>query len=691
MRSDRLRGVVHLCVFLTLIHFWIQDSRAADNQAATTSEALQLYVSPQGNDAWTGTLKKPNESKTDGPFATIQGARDAIRKLKAAGKVTGPIEVLLGEGTYFTEQPIVFTPEDSGTQEAPITYAAFPGTSPVISGGRLIPGWVRSRLGKTIGTEVWMSELAKVKSGEWYFKELFVKGDRRPRTRLPETGYYHFTSLVESTGEHQWSDGVMGAGFKEGALQEWKNLKDVEIVALTRWIESRSPIASLDMNNHIVHFAKKSTFRLEDTRNPGKFSRYFVENVFEALKKPGQWYLDRHEGMLYYLPKPGETPKSVKAIAPCVQQIIRVVGTGEGYDKTVHDLHFKGITFRHAEWEYPPDKASSPQAAMDVPGAVYLESASRCSISKCTVEEVGTYGIEIGANCRNITVSKCKIQDLGAGGVKVGHGSSHSTVEDCQIAHGGRIYPSAIGVWVGNSGDNQVVHNHIHDFFYTGISVGWTWGYGDSKAVRNSIEYNHIHDIGQGMLSDMGGIYTLGISPGTKLTHNLIHDVSAYSYGGWGIYPDEGSSNLLIEKNVVYKTKTGGFHQHYGKENIVRNNVFALAREEQIIRSREEDHKSFDFVNNIVYFTQGSLLGSNWSNDRFFMDKNIYWNPKNKKILFKKDTFRQWQKRGHDKNSLITDPLFVNPDKYDFRLQPKSPAIKLGFENIDLSEVGPRK
>ncbi len=690
MRFEWLRGSVCLCVFVFLIHFWLQGSHAADTTAISTEKGIQLFVSPQGNDSWSGAIKKPNASQTDGPLASLQGARDAIRKLKAAGKANAPIEVSFLEGTYFIEQPVVFSPEDSGTGQAPITYSAFPGTSPVISGGYQIPGWVRSRLGKTIGTEVWMSELADVKSGKWNFKELFIKGTRCPRTRLPETGYYHFTNLVESTGEHNWNEGNMAAGFKEGDLKEWKNLKDVDIVALTRWIESRSPIASLDMNNHTVNFAKKSTFRLEDTRHPGQFAQYSVENVFEALKKPGQWYLDRTEGMLYYLPKQGESPKTTKAFAPRVQQILRIVGTGEGYDQSVHDIHFKGLIFRHAEWDYPADQAGSSQAAMDVPGAVYLESASRCSVVECNVEQVGTYGIEIGAKCRNIVLSHCSLQDLGAGGIKVGHDSSHTTVEDCIIAHGGRIYPSAIGVWVGNSGDNHIVHNRIHDLFYTGISVGWTWGYGDSKAVRNIVEYNDIFDIGQGMLSDMGGIYTLGISPGTRLTHNLIHDVSAYSYGGWGIYTDEGSSNILIENNVVYKTKTGGFHQHYGKENIVKNNVFALAKEDQLMRTREEEHKSFNFENNIVYFTQGNLLGSNWSNEHFFMDKNIYWNPNKKKILFKEDTFREWQKRGHDKNSLITDPFFVNPAKGDFRLQAKSPAFKLGFQRIDLSEVGPR-
>jgi hypothetical protein len=651
---------------------------------------VKLYVSPKGNDQWTGKLREPNVSQTDGPLATPEGARAAVRRLKGSGEAGQPITVYFRQGVYTLDKPFALGPEDSGSEETPITYAAYPTEHPVISGGHAITGWTRSRMSKKLGKEVWEADLPRVKSGDWWFRELFVGGERRPRTRIPHEGYFHFPRLVETTGEHAFSDGVTGAEFADGEIQKWKNLHDVEVVALTRWIESRTPLAEVDSEKHIATFAKKSTFRLEDTKHPGQFSPYYVENVLEALDRSGEWYLDRGEGKLYYIPKAGESPRSLRAVAPAVKQIVRITGEGTTPDKAVHHITFKGLTFRHAEWEYPPDRSGSAQAAWEVPGAVYLESASNCAFIGCTIEQVGTYGIEVGPKCRNIEISHCKIQDLGAGGVKAFHGSSGTTIADCEIAHGGRIFHSAVGVWIGNSGHNRVVHNHIFDFFYTGVSVGWTWGYGPSDAVDNLVEYNHIHTIGQGMLSDMGGIYTLGISPGSRLAHNLIHDVTSYDYGGWGIYPDEGTTHMLIENNVVYRTKTGGFHQHYGKENIVRNNVFALAHKGQMVRSRQEDHKSFDFTGNIVYFTEGALLDGSWSNENFFMDKNIYWNPNPDSIRFKDATFEEWKKRGHDINSLIADPLFVDPAAGNFSLKPESPAFGLGFQAIDLSEVGPR-
>ena len=211
---------------------------------------------------------------------------------------------------------------------------------------------------------------------------------------------------------------------------------------------------------------------------------------------------------------------------------------------------------------------------------------------------------------------------------------------------------------------------------------------------------NHVHHIGVKsdgdgpILSDMGGIYTLGKQPGTTIRNNLWHDIAGIRYGGWGIYFDEGSSGILAENNVVYRTTHGGFHQHYGETNIVRNNIFAFARDQQIQRSRPEPHLSFSFVTNIVYFDSGSLLAANGR-----ATTTIRWigisistpaRAPNRIICASGPcTWQKWQERGHDLHSLVADPLFIAPRENDFRLQPASPALRLGFRPIDLRSVGP--
>jgi parallel beta-helix repeat protein len=253
------------------------------------------------------------------------------------------------------------------------------------------------------------------------------------------------------------------------------------------------------------------------------------------------------------------------------------------------------------------------------------------------------------------------------------------------------VYHSAVGVLSMNSFENTISHNHIHHLYYTGISAGWVWGYSPSVSKGNAIEHNYIHHIGQKMLSDMGAIYTLGAQPGGVIRGNHIHDVDSWSYGGWGIYTDEGSSNILIENNLVYRTKTGGFHQHYGKENTVRNNIFALMTQDMLQNSRAEPHLGFTFEKNIVYSAGAKMLGNNWTGTNFKLANNLYFDTTTPAPKFAGVSFEDWKKKGHDEGSQLADPLFENPAKDDFRLKPDSPALKLGFQPFDATKAGPRK
>ncbi len=223
---------------------------------------------------------------------------------------------------------------------------------------------------------------------------------------------------------------------------------------------------------------------------------------------------------------------------------------------------------------------------------------------------------------------------IGAGGIKVNGAvnreslrTGETIITDNRILHLGRLFHSGVGVLLMNSFGNTVAHNEVADLYYTGVSVGWVWGYAPSVSRENRIEFNHIHHVGQGLLSDMGAVYTLGLSPGTMVRSNVIHDVAGHDKA-WGLYTDEGSTGIVLEDNLVYRTTHGGFHQHYGRDNVVRNNILALGRDAQVVRSRDEPHRSFTFERNIVYYRGGELLSSVWSGgpDRISLDHNMYWN-----------------------------------------------------------------
>lgn len=676
------------CVLLMLVSSgYCYGARAV---APVQVDGFALYVAPDGNDSWSGNLPSPKADGTDGPFATIAGARDAIREMKRRDGIMKPITVFVREGTYRVAEPIVFTPQDSGTEQHPITYAAYPGDKPIVSGGRVITGWRKKG-------DLWAVELPDVKSGDWHFGALWVNGERRVVARTPNDGYLYTAGKASPVKEPETGEEVsrekVAFKFKPGDIKPWEDLNDILVVAYHSWETSTHRIASVDAENNIVTFTGPAVWPFEQW---GKNQRYHIENLRDALDAPGEWYLDRKTGMLSYWPKDGEDMSRAEVVAPVATQLVLLQGDPKD-EEFVEHLHIKGIRFMHSDWPIPPQGHSDPQAAFSVPGALHAVGARYCSVEGCEISRVGTYGVWFSLGCKHNRIVQNEIHDLGAGGVRIGEGrspenepeaASHNLIDNNFIHDGGKIFRAGVGVWIGRSSYNTVSHNEVCDLDYSGLSIGWCWGYAPSTANNNVIEHNHVHHIGRGVLSDMGGIYTLGISPGTVIRYNIFHDIYSFSYGGWGIYPDEGSTEILIENNIAYNTKTGGFHQHYGRENIVRNNIFAFSREGQIIRSREEEHISFFFERNIVYFNNGQLLGSNWKNGNYRLDYNCYWDTSRPEVEFKGMSFEEWQAKGQDKHSIIADPLFVNAEEFDFRLNADSPALKLGFKPIDMTKNG---
>ncbi|MBN1347406.1 MAG: right-handed parallel beta-helix repeat-containing protein [Phycisphaerae bacterium] len=697
MCSGRL-VLISSCVVLAWVAGCAAPGAGGPGGAPISAEIPQadFYVATNGNDAWSGRLAVPKADGTDGPFATIARARDAVLEHRLLRRQMGdvvapkPYTVLVRSGRYRLSEPIVFRPEDSGLADAPITYAAYPGEKPVFSGGKVVTGWKRN------AGAVWTARIPEVEAGQWYPKQLFVNGERRTRARTPNEGYLRTDGplpWIKDYRDRKSKEVRTGFRYKEGDLKRWDRLEDVNLFIYHSWTASMNWIASLDEPNRVVRFTAPTGWPIGYwERN----QRYVVENALELLDSPGEWYLPRDTGVVNYWPMPGEDMTQAEVVVPMVRKLVVFDGDPKAR-KIVKHIHLHGLTFEHADWWVKDRGPADGQAAAWLEAAVFARGTYGCEIEDCTVRHVGEYGIYFQQGCQDNRIVRCHVHDLGAGGVRLGYMSGdqdqdlvslRNTVDNCFIHHGGYVFPAGIGMWVGRSSFNKVTHNEISNFDYTGISVGWSWGYAPTSAHHNAFEYNNVHHIGRGVLSDMGGIYSLGISPGTVVRNNIFHDIYSYAYGGWGLYTDEGSTEIVMENNLVYNTKTGGFHQHYGRENVVRNNILAFSREGQVQRSREEEHLSFTFERNIVYFDNGYLLSSNWRNNKFKMDYNCYWDTSDPEISFAGNTLTDWQAKGFDKHSIIADPLFVDAEKFDFRLKPESPAIKLGFKPIDASRAG---
>ena len=662
----------------------------------------------------------------------MEAARDAVRNLSQKQRHKQPIEICLLPGTYILKAPSILEAQDSGTETAPIVYRAWTDEPVVISGGKEVRNWTKTDLN---GHRVLVCDLSKLPEGYTTFEQLWVNGHRAVQARTPNRGYLKIPSATKAdpNSPRRGRGGAYHFSYVPADARYFDGVEEGVAVVFNKWLEYHMPIDKIDRENHTVICTKRGGRALEADDD------YYLEGGRVMLDQPGEWYLDRQANKLYYYPLAGES--EVVAMIPSLVTVLQAEGDADK-DQWVEHVHFRGLTFSHTTWVLSRDSGPSGygQADIQMDGAVRLLDARKCLFEECEITAVGNYGLELATGCSENRVLRCDIHDLGGGGLLIGakirprgpkagykpgeeippvlkspsDACSHNEIADCHIYDGGRYYHCAVGIWIGQSPDNRVHHNEIYNFYYSGISCGWTWGYGPALATGNWFEYNHIHHIGRwtngdgGVLSDLGGIYTLGDQTGTVIRHNHFHDIWAGKYGGWAIYCDEGSRNIVIENNLAYRCRHACFNQHYGKDNIVRNNIFAFADTSVVMLAKMEPHTGFILTNNILLSDGTPIYAGGYAYDvntpgAFKADNNLVWSTAGKVLgaqnrfpsrIYEPNepvlTWEQWQALGNDQHSIVADPGFMDTVNGDFRLTKSSPASLIGFKPFPFDLAGPR-
>lgn len=633
----------------------------------------------------------------DGKINSLAGARDEIRRIRQL-QPDDAVRVQFATGTYAITEPVAFTEADSGKATAPITYEAAADAKVVISGGKRIGGW------KKADGALWQADVPEVRDGKWYFEQLWINGRRATRARSPNTGFFN---MYSQAGADVFPN-VKEPNFKAFIVRPPQmdllksippgELADVLLTVTHAWTVGQCRVEALNAEANAVEIKGRSRYPFVEFEPD---QRFFIENCRAALDAEGEWFLAR-DGTLLYKPMPDEDLSKAEVIAPAAEKFLDFKA-GWAAGKAISHITFRGLTFAHAQHLYGPDGHHDGQAASGIGAVIELEGAHDVTFENCEIAHTGGYGIWFRKGSSDCAVRHTYLHDLGAGGVRIGEIVMPKSdaelvqrivVDDSIIHSGGRMFPSACGVFLPHAADCSVTHCDIGDLYYTGISAGWVWGYSTSPSKRNRFDYNHIHHLGHGYLSDMGGFYGLGRAEGTTVSHNYVHHVASYRYGGWGLYTDEGSTGVTLENNLVHDTSESTFHQHYGKWNQVSNNIFAFGQKAQIQRSKPEKHASFAYERNIVIYETPRLLDGTWYNwepGTLEMRNNVYWNTAGLPVKFHDTDLAGWQqKTGRDEGSIVADPLFVDAAKRDFHLKPGSPALKLGFKPFDFTEAGVR-
>jgi hypothetical protein len=671
-----------------------------------------FFISPHGNDRSPGTL--------DRPFATLQRAKDAMKKLRVE---KGGVAVFLREGTYCMSSPLEFGSEDSGTKESPITFKAYNHEKVVISGGvPLQLSW------RAYENGIWRAKVDQERYGDVAFDQLFIDGQLQRMARYP--------NYDDSA---QFFKGTAKDAISPERVKTWKNPKGGFMHALHRgkWGSKHYRIESVDDNGELSFIGGWQENRGGTDKDLAYRSGYhprhlFVENIFEELDDVGEWFFDKATHYLYYKPQDGMTLSSSQVITANLTQLFIVRGT---CDRPVRHINFEGLELRHTKRVFmePYERLLRGDWSISRTSAIVFEGTESCSVKDCNFEDLGGNGVFFSRYTRQGEVTGSRFYNLGESAVclvgslaavrtpSVEYRNSvpydqldtfpgpHSPdyPKDCLIENNlvhqiGLVGKQVAGVFMSMAEEIDVRHNTIYNIPRAAICINdGTWG---GHVIENNDAFNTVRESGDhGPFNSWGrdrywltrhhgrdkgdesGAKQRSLLDNHKVTyirHNRFSHPGGHS---WGIDLDDGSSNYHLYNNLClgmgFKLREGfhrrvennividgfgGFHVWFKDcDDVIARNIIVDETPYRFIAADPEYARQIDY--NLFYSENGMPEVSGVGD-----------------IM----SFEQWQQKGFDVHSLVADPMFVDAKHGDFRVKPGSPALKLGFENFRMDNFG---
>lgn len=563
---------------------------------AAASESDDIYVDVvNGNDSNQGTVDQPVQSLTK--------AQELARQRTAA--MNEDLKIYLRQGTYVLDEPLTFTASDSGQNGHQVIWSAYEDEDVVISGGTTISGWTKVEGDNNI----WKAPANGVDS-----RDLYVNGERALLAR-------------EDCIALEWAKKYLYVS-KENLPDSFARPEDLEIVFARKWKWNIIRLASVSNNGDfdVPAFRLKYTDESKDaftTNLTGAAldepevraeSMRYLQNAYEFLNEPGEFYLNKEEDQVYYIPRAGEDMSKANAVLGRLENLVVFDGTAEN---PIKNITLAKLNFNYTTWLKANDpngletfQASAlinPEDEWDrewIPStgsAVYGQFIDNINVTESSFSLLGGAGIHLNKGSKNSSITYSQFEKIGAGGILLGdvakveqYPTAESLTENNSIIDNvindvANTYRGCTGILVGYTKGSKVEYNTVTNLPYTGISVGWGWGYNDYDEGKNyvlggnAITHNYVENVlTEPFLIDGGGIYTLGRQDDTVMSDNYIDGVHN-EYGG--IYLDEGSTGFTVINNVLtncvrnwlYKGDFNYIHDNYATEAQQPNRDETLA------------------------------------------------------------------------------------------------------------------